>query len=247
MISEYFYDHQLRAYILQFVSVFAGMQVRTGKGEDGQIIAQPVTCLIGNRDRVVSALIQGNTQNSPIALPSMSANLQGIELAPERRKGIGVIDRKTYFPTQGIFPDDLSIVHRIMPIPYNANFELSIYSSNTDQLHQILEQILLIFDPVLQIQVSDAPFDWTKITHIELTGINNEENYPLGQDKRILVWSLNFMMPIYLTPPMDLKKNYIEQINIRLGSLDNFGAFEVGADGELSPFTDVYSITTING
>lgn len=243
MLDNYFYDRQLRGYILQFASVFAGLQVHTGKGQDGVVTAISVPCVVGNRDRVVSAIMQGNTNNAPIPIPTMSVNLQGLELAPERRKGVGVQDRKTYLPSQGLFPDDLKVAHRIMPIPYNANFELAIYASNTDQLHQILEQILLVFDPVLQIQLSDAPFDWTKITHIELTGINNEENYPVGQDRRILVWSLNFVMPIYLSAPMDLKRNVIEQINLRFGHLDSMALNEVGSDGELVPFSEVWGIT----
>jgi hypothetical protein len=246
MLDNYFYDKQLRHYILQFAAVFAGLQVYTGKGQDGNVTGITVPCIVGNRDRVVSAIMQGNTNNSPIPIPSMSVNLQGLELAPERRKGIGHQDRKTYLPTQGVFPDDLKVVHRLMPIPYNANFELSIYSSNTDQMHQILEQILIVFDPILQIQISDAPFDWTKITHIELIGIVSEENYPLGQDRRILVWSLTFMMPIYLSAPMDLKKNIVEQVNLRFGNLDTFSLSEVDANGDLVPFTDIWGITTVN-
>ena len=245
MLDNYYYDKQLRSYILQFASVFAGLQVHTGKGENGMITSISVPCVVGNRDRVVAALMQGNSGNAPIPIPLMSVNLQGLELAPERRKGIGHQDRKTYLPTQGVFPDDLKVAHRLMPIPYNANFELSIYASNTDQMHQILEQILLIFDPILQIQISDAPFDWTKITHIELTGIQNEENYPVGQDRRILVWSLTFMMPIYLSAPMDLKRNIIEQVNLRFGNLDSFVLNEVGSDGELVPFSDIWGVTTV--
>ena len=42
----------------------------------------------------------------------------------------------------GIFPDDLTVVKRAMPVPYDATIELSIYASNTQQMHQMLEQIL---------------------------------------------------------------------------------------------------------
>ena len=34
--------------------------------------------------------------------------------------------------------------------------ELSIYASNTDQMYQILEQILILFDYDLQVQFNDA-------------------------------------------------------------------------------------------
>lgn len=166
----------------------------------------------------------------------MAASIQGIELSPERRKGIGVKDRKVTLKPGGVYPTDLKVVERIMPIPYNLTLELSLYVSNTDQLHQALEQILFLFDPFLQIQTSDAAFDWTKITTVELTGINNEENYPAGTDRRLLMWSLNFLLPIYLSAPMDIKNNYIEAVRIRFGELPN-SIMEVDENGNLIPLS----------
>ena len=107
----------------------------------------------------------------------MSSYLLGIEMAPEKYKGIGVVDRQVYLPRQGVLPDDLKVVKRLVPIPYKMNLELAIYSSNTDQQFQVLEQILMLFDPILQVQSSDAYFDWTKITTCELTSIGFDENY----------------------------------------------------------------------
>jgi hypothetical protein len=127
-----------------------------------------------------------------------------------------------------------------MPIPYNANMELAVYASNTEQMHQMIEQILMLFDPVLQLQTSDAPFDWTKITSVELTGINNEENYPIGTEKRIIVWSFNFLVQIYLSAPMDIRDEIIREINIRIGNMNGMALDEVDADGELQPFQEVY-------
>jgi len=239
-IQEYWYDRQLRNYILQFCSVFTGLNVMTGKGEDGKQAMFGVPVIVGSKDRVAAALMASNTQNKPFGVPVMAAQLIGLDLAPERKKGVGVVDRKVFLKTGGLFPDDLNVVHRIMPIPYNANMELTLYASNTEQLHQMLEQILLLFDPVLQIQISDAPFDWTKITDVELTGISNEENYPVGPDRRIINWTLNFVMPIYLSAPMDLKDDIIRQINIRLGNMATMTVNEVDADGELLPFEEVY-------
>lgn len=237
-IQHYWYKAQLRNYLIQFCSVFYGLNTLTGKGEDGEQSVLNVPIVIGNKDRVVAAIQNKNTLNKTLFVPCMSAFLQNIELAPERRKGVGTQSSKTFLKQGGIFPDDLRVVKRIMPIPYNISVELSIYSSNTDQMHQILEQILLLFDPVLQIQLSDAPFDWTKITTIELTGINNEENYPLGTDRKILVWSLNFLIPIYLSAPMEIKDELVREINIRLGNMNGWAPQlqEVDQDGELLPF-----------
>ena len=247
MINEYFYDEQLRSYILQFCAIFTGLQVKSGKGENGEIITVPVPIHVGNKDRVVAAIGAGNTLNRTFYLPIMSAYVQGIELAPERRKGVGYKDAKVFMEAGGVYPDDLRVATRIMPIPYTLSIELAIYASNTQQMHQILEQVLMLFDPTLQIQTTDAAFDWTKITTVELTGINNEENYPIATDRKILVWSLNFSLPIWLSPPMDVRDEIVRTIKIRLGDLDGFNPLEFDENGELQPFQTVYGEFDVTG
>lgn len=241
MIDTYYYDAQIRDYIKQFCAIFSNMYVKTGKPE--KFLQVPI--VVGNKDRVVAAIMSRNTQNLTFSLPMMAAYMESIELAPERRKGIGTVDRRVFMPASGVFPDDLRVVQRVMPVPYNMNMALSIYASNTDQLHQILEQILLIFDPIVQIQKNDAAFDWTKVTHVELTGINNNENYPVAGDNRIINWDLSFLVPIYISAPLDLKDNIIKSVKIRLGDLDNFDMMEYDETGEPQPFTTVYSTVTI--
>lgn len=238
MIRNYFYDAQLRAYMLQFITIFQGLQVQTGKGEcdEQQFISVP--CVIGTKDRVVAALFSGNTQNRMFSLPTMSVHLQGLEPAPERRKVQAYVDQRVTLPVGGVFPDDLTVVKRAMPVPYNATMELAIYASNTQQMHQILEQILVLFNPDLQIQKSDAPFDWTKLTKVELTDISNEENYPSATEKRIMTWTLTFAMPIYLSIPMGVKDDLVRKIVIQIGTGDFDTVVEVGEDGEVQPFGD---------
>jgi hypothetical protein len=238
MIHNYFYDAQLRAYMLQFITIFQGLQVQTGKGEcdEAQFISVP--CVVGTKDRVVAALFAGNTQNRMFSLPTMAVHLQGLEVAPERRKVQAYVDQRVTMKVGGVFPNDLTVVKRAMPVPYNATMELTIYASNTQQMHQILEQILVLFNPDLQIQKSDAPFDWTKLTKVELTDISNEENYPSATEKRIMVWTLTFGMPIFLSIPMGVKDDLVRKIIIQIGTGDFSDIVEVGEDGNIQPFGD---------
>jgi hypothetical protein len=242
MIDSYYYSGQIRDYILQFCSVFTGLHVKTGNPEE----FIPVPIVVGNKDRVVASIMSRNTQNLPISLPTMSAHMSNINPAPERYKGTGTVDERVFMPVGGVFPDDLRVVRRLMPIPYNMEMELSIYASNTQQRDQILEQILLLFSPTLQIQKNDAAFDWTKISQVELTGIANNENYPVGQDKRIINWDFNFTIPIYISAPLDIKDNVIKQIILRLGNLNGMDLNEYDEDGNLQPFKTLYSTTTID-
>lgn len=244
MISYFFYDAQIRKYLIQFCNIFTGLKVQTGNGtcEVPEFITVPIR--VGSRDRVVAALESGNTQNKPLSLPMMAAHMTNLQMNPNK-KGTGVVDRKTYLPSGGVYPDDLTTAVRVMPVPYIMSLELALYASNTQQLHQMLEQLLVLFDPSLQIQSNDHAFDWTKITTVELTGINNEENYAPGADRRAIVWSLNFEMPIYLSIPVDVRNEVVKSILIRIGDMAGFIPEEVGPDGTTSPFLPGYEYGTI--
>lgn len=239
MIQTYWYDGQLRRYLLQFVSIFSGLQVQTGKGECGEAEMISVPVVVGSKDRVVAAISAGNTSNRVFSLPAMAVYLSSLSMAPERRKVQAYVDQRVTLPVGGVFPNDLTVVKRAMPVPYNTTVELTLYASNTQQLHQILEQILVLFNPDLQLQKSDGPFDWTKLTRVELTDISNEENYPSGMEKRIITWSLTFEMPIYLSVPMGVKDDLVRKVMIRLGDMTRMNVQEVDADGEFQPFNDV--------
>lgn len=201
--------------------------------------------VVGNKDRVVAGIMTGNTQNRVFSLPTMSAYMTGLTPNDERRRATGFVDQRVTMKTGGVFPDDLTVVKRVMPVPYDMTLELSIWASNTQQMHQILEQILVLFNPDIQIQKSDGPFDWTRITNITLTDIANEENYPTGTERRMIVWTLSFIMPIYLGIPMGIKDDLVRKVIIQLGDLGSMGTLEVSDDGSLKPFGDAYGTIEI--
>lgn len=220
--QAYWYNDQLKRYIIQFMTIFSGLQVSIGKTEGTNETALiPVTIHYGNHDRVVASLMAENTQNKPIRLPCMTAYMQSVDLAPELMHGIGVERRNSYVPTGGLLPNDVQVVHQRAPIPYKMTCQLGIYASNTDQHFQILEQILMLFDPQLTVQTSDAPFDWTRLTTVKLTGITIDQQHPLGTDRRIIQSTLMFEVPVYLGSPADMRKDFIKVINMRLGLLDS--------------------------
>lgn len=247
MIKHYFFNNQLKKYIVGFANVFAGLQVATGDSDCGvEMIDVPIR--YGSTDRIVASLSGDHTQNKQHTLPIMSCYMTNLDLNPDRLKGVNQVDRRTYLEQGGVFPTDVKSINRLMPIPYDMQMELSIYTSNSDQMYQVLEQILMLFDYTMQIQFNDAPFDWTKISKLELVGISNEENYPASTERRNIIWTLEFTMPIWLSPPMEVRQSIIDSIKIRMGDMSSFVLNEVGPDGELVPFsTDsaIYSLDTI--
>lgn len=246
----YYYNKQLKSYIIQFMAIFGGLRVEVGK--TGEIEPRLVTVPIayGSKDRVVASLKADNTQNKQLRLPIMSAYMNALDLAPESRKGVGNERRQTYLKTGGVFPDDVQVVHQLMPVPYKATIELSIFSSNTDQHMQIMEQILMLFDPVLQIQTNDDVFDWTKITTVELMSIRMDENYPAGTDRRIIQSAMDFSFVVYISAPANIKKDYVADIFLRIGAVSTIVANSEDMVAELNAqgimYENVFSVDDIS-
>lgn len=214
--QPYFYDRQIERYLIQFANIFTGFKVKIGTKDD-QFVSVPV--MYGSYDKVVASIVNENTQNKPIRLPLMSAHMTGISLAPEMNKSVGQEDRFSYLPSGGMLPDDVKVIHRYMPIPYKISAEVHCWVSNQHQQMQLLEQLLMLFNPSLVIQTSDNRFDWTKLTYVQLTDISLEEVVPPGGDERIIVAKLSFEFPIWITPPAKLKDDFVKTIFIRLDAL----------------------------
>lgn len=201
------------------MAIFQGLQVMVGKTDtrDEALIMVPIR--YGPQDRLVEWIKSAFTQNKPLRLPMMSAMLTGLELDQSLMVGTGVQRRNTVLPSGGLIPDDAEVVYQRRPTPYRATAEVAFYASNLNQMFQMIEQILMLFNPILQIQVSDAPLDWKRISTVELIGIRNEVNYPIGGDRRILVWTLDFSFPVHLDAPADFRKNIVEKIFMRIGAV----------------------------
>lgn len=215
--DDYYFDGQLKRYITQFMAVFAGMWVRIGAsaGQPSRLIRVPIA--YGNKDRVAAWIKSHQTQNLPLRLPIFGAFLRNVQPAPDKRKGVGQTRRQTVAVNNGeAFPNNIKVVRQLMPVPYRATFELSVFASNELQHQQIMEQIMMLFDPILQIQTSDDPLDWTQITTVELTNMNWDTNYPAGADRRIIQSVHLFEVIFYLSGPAEFKDNYVKSIKVRL-------------------------------
>lgn len=219
-IEAFWYDNQLKRYINQFMAVFRDLQVSTGKraNRDSALITVPT--IVAPRDRVAAAAATGHTQNNHMRVPIMSVDLSSIEYAPDRAKGTNLETREVFVPYGGTIQQDAQTVYTRIATPYKLKMELAIYVSNKDHLFQILEQILPLFDPTLQLQTSDGPLDKTRISTIELLDISNEETFPPGTNSSTMVTILTFQIDAWLTVPSEVKKNLVHKVIARISAMD---------------------------
>lgn len=218
-VDGYYYNKQIKKYVLQFMAIFSGVQVSVGKNNELEERLIPVPIHYADKDRVVSALLADNVQTSPIRLPLMSANITSIAQSPMRQHGVGTERRSSYVPVGGMLPNDLQVIYQRAPTPYDISVELKIMTSNADHHFQILEQIMPLFDPQMTIQTSDALFDMTKIASVKMESGPQFDPYPLDNTRRIVSSTMNFKIEAYIDTPAAIRHNYIERIKLRVAAV----------------------------
>ena len=101
-----------------------------------------------------------------------------------------------------------------MPVPFKLTVQLDIWTSNTNQKLQLLEQILTLFNPSLEIQSTDNYIDWTSLSTMYLERTSwTSRTIPIGTDNPIDIASLTFSMPIWISSPAKvLKLGVVERV-----------------------------------
>jgi hypothetical protein len=207
---QHFYDGQVRRYITQMMRILSNFPVQDGKG-----IQKDVPVTYGDLTRQVSNIIRENTENKLPSAPRIAVYLTGLELDKDRLTD-ATYTRKTnirerewdndageYLNVQG----KNYTVERLIPTPYMMRINADIWTSNTDQKLQLLEQILVLFNPSLEMQTTENFIDWTSITVVNLENVTwSNRSVPVGVDSEIDISTLAFTVPIYISPPTKVRK-----------------------------------------
>jgi hypothetical protein len=210
---EHFYDGQIRRYVTQFMRIFIGFKWQDGDGNQQQV---PV--LYGDMNRQVANIIKENSENKMVTVPKVACYITGLELDKSRLSDSSFVSKvnirerrweensqgaRTYQNVQG----GNYTVERLMPTPFKLTMKADIWTSNTDQKLQLMEQITVLFNPSLEIQTTDNYLDWTSLSVVNLDSIQfSTRNVPQGVDTEIDVASMTFEMPIWISPPSKVKK-----------------------------------------
>lgn len=220
----YYYQGAFRGYIEQFLRIFSGLQVEHGvdRDEDGNPDRETCSVYYGDMSRIVANVLRENDTFRSSRLPLLAGSVTAIEPNPE--------ERRSRFHQENITrvreSDNKKVVNqKIMGVPFRVSADLSIYTSNNTQMFQLLEQILLLFNPKLTIQKSDSLIDWNYLTDVELVSITSEQNVPPGMEERIIIHTLSFTFDVWLDFPGKEKDNLIEQIelNVKDSTVDSSG------------------------
>ena len=238
-MAQYFYDQQLRRFLLQFARIFSNFDVEYGANEAGQGPGSEVDTLIrvpvryGDASRQAQTILQNNSANDMPSTPMMSFYITDLKYDRPRMQEPYFVNniavrQRTYDPatdsyetTQG----NAFTIERAMPVPYEMTINLDIWTSNTNQKMQLLEQILTLFNPSLEIQSTDNYIDWTSLTVLYLKDVRwSSRTIPVNAENPIDVATLSFTLPMWITPPAKVKK---------LGVIERIIASVYDAQGDL--------------
>jgi hypothetical protein len=214
-VVQFNYDGQIRRFVLQFIRMLSNFQVQFGKDSAGNTTLQTVPIYYGDQSRQAATILKNNSENMLNAVPAMSAYISGLTYDRDRLQNpyfesTKYIREQRFNATTQEFTgvqDNLYAVDRLMPAPYKLTMKLDIWTSNTEQKHQLLEQILPLVNPGFEIQSTDNYLDWTSLSIALLTDVAySNRSVPAGADESIDITSLTFELPIWITFPAKVKK-----------------------------------------
>lgn len=207
---EHFYDAQIKRYLTQFMRLMSNFGYKDSKG-----VVKRVPVRFGDMNRQVAQILNKNSENIVQTAPFIACYIKGVEIAKDRLQDptfvskVNIRERaydemgQEYLNMQGAN----YTVERIMPTPFNLRLTADIWCSNVDQKLQLFEQIGVLFNPVFEIQTSSNFVDWTSLSYVELTDVLfSSRQIPQGLEQDIDILTMNFVTPIWITPPAKVKQ-----------------------------------------
>jgi hypothetical protein len=222
---QYFYDGQLRRYLTQFIRLMSDWSWADNQGNTHVVPAR-----YGNISKQVAGVLRQNSENFLQSAPFISCYVDSLDINRSRmqdptyvskislrERDYGYTDQDVTSPTYGQYIEAYTstqgpnyLIERIMPTPFDLTLKADIWTSNHEQKIQLLEQILVLFNPSLELQTTTNYIDWTSLSVLELKGINyTSQTIPQGDQAEIEIASLTFIAPIWLSPPSKVKANGI--------------------------------------
>ena len=214
-MAQFFYDNQIRRFLIQFAKIFSNWEVTKGKDPAGNEILVRVPIMYGDSSRQASTIIANNSASNLPSAPLITYYISGLEYDQRRTQDPTFIDKiqvrqraynsetQQYEQVQG----QAFTVERLMPVPYTLRINVDFWTTNYQQKLELIEQLGTLFNPSLEIQSTDNFIDWTSLSVVYQDGLTfSMRSIPQGTGNPIDVLNWKFYMPIWLSNAAKLKK-----------------------------------------
>jgi hypothetical protein len=218
---EYFYHEILRKTIISFGTLFNNITIQRVNDTGDVFSSLQVPLAYSPTQKFLARLEQSPDLNKPvqITLPRMSFEFIGLYYDSQRK-----VTTTQFFVSKDKNNNELRRAY--MPVPYNMDFELGIFTKSNDDMLQIVEQILPYFQPhfTLTVDLVDQIGEKRDVPVI-LNSISMDDTYEGTFDsRRALIYTLKFTAKTYLFGPIstqDVSKDIIKKVSIGFVSGDS--------------------------
>ena len=206
-ITDYFFHGTTRKLITAFGTLFNHMEVQR---DDGKVISVPLTYASKEKFYVKVKQDLKLDRLGNMVLPRMGFIITNMSYDFERKQSS--IGKFHAMSTNDTFHKKM-----FLPVPWDINIELSIYSRNMADGLQILEQIIPMWKPSFNITINeleemgvmrDIPIILDDVSHDDTSESDVSDSF------RILRWDLTFTIKAnYYGPVKDqkiIKKIYVD-------------------------------------
>jgi hypothetical protein len=214
MLAETFSHGLIRDFVVAFGTLFNNIKInrRASSGEDSNTIAIPLS--YAPQQRYIERITQDLTLDRPVAisLPRMSFEMVSMNYAPDRK-----LNTMQKYHGRRVDTSNTQIASTYSPVPYDFNFQLSVYIANIEDGTHIIEQILPYFTPEFTVSLrSVTELGMNMDIPLVLNSVNMEDSYEGGFDeRRIIIWTLDFTMKGQLFGPVS-NSGIINKIKVNL-------------------------------
>lgn len=250
-MSKYFYDKQIRRYLLQIARMFSGYEIFNGYEKvNGESVRRyrtvPVTH--ANISKIGANYLSDNSENMLNSAPAMAFYISDLQPFNDYRQ------YQHFVSTSRVIEKDKDEngnyinkparkydIHQNAPTPFEMKINLDIWTTSLDQKMEIFEQIAVYFNPGYEFLVTSSRFDMGRKSNIELESVQwTSKTIPIGTSTDIDYMTLTFkVFPVYISAPAKItRQNIIKSAHIT-GSIGS----ELGTLNELfntTPMNNIY-------
>lgn len=194
---EHFYYEAIRKTVIAFGTLFNNIYIKH-KNNSGEVVSTlKVPFAYGPTQKFLARLEQSPNLNKKIQIttPRISMEIVGLTYDASRKSSTmrGFLTKDSTGPRKSY-----------LPVPYNVNFELSIFTKLEDDMFQIVEQIIPYFQPQYTITITAVEEIQEKRDIVfTLDNISMTDNYEGNfDDRRALIWTLKFTAKTYIFLPV---------------------------------------------
>ena len=204
MFGEHFYHKKIRNTVIAFGTIFNNINIKRldSSGNPLQNIKVPLS--YSPKEKFLARLdaqqdLTGDDSKVAITLPRMSFEITGYSYDGTRK-----LNKNQQISKVTTNADTTKLNTQYIPVPYNVNFALSVYTANSDDGLQIIEQILPFFQPDYTVtMIEDRTMDTKRDIPFILNNVDYEDSYSGSlTSMRRIIYTLSFTAKVYLYGPI---------------------------------------------